>query len=95
MDKTITIKVGGETKPGAAAIAISEYLLSGRRVVIDTIGVLANYNTNKALILTRSKLTARGLSVAFTPCFHDVNTVTADEDIVKTAIRWEVILLNQ
>ena len=89
---TITIKVAGNTKPGACALAIAEYLLAGKEVVVDSIGVLANYNANKALILVRSKLAARGLSVAFKPCFNDVNTATTEDEIIKTAIRWEVIL---
>ena len=90
---TIILKIGKDTKPMAAAVAAVEYTLSGRKVQFTAIGVSAVYNCSKTLIWTKNLFAARTtMSVAFRPEFADILT---PNDVVKTAVRWDVVLLPE
>lgn len=86
------LKIGKDTNHVKAAKTIETQVLQCNRVFIDVIGTAANYTATKAFIQAKANLSVSGIQVVYSPSFEDLKTSAAE---VKTAIRWEVIVLKK
>jgi len=88
MSGTITLKVGSKTAPASLKSSIAGHIKSGRIVVMDSIGVPANYVATKGLILARGALAVQGIGLSMVPTFQEQIIDSKVEREVKTGIRW-------
>ena len=82
----ILVKVSAVSKPSAVAGAIAGIMRDNGKVAVQAIGAGAVNQAVKALIMAKKFLVQDDMVIAFTPDFLDVEI----EDIVRTAIRFEV-----
>lgn len=86
----IILKIAGSTNPTSAAVALAEYIMQNKKVILDSIGVHACNTTIKTLIKARGLLATRNIQIAFTVYHCDIQI---DESNIKTGVRWEVIII--
>ncbi|MBS3983230.1 MAG: stage V sporulation protein S [Dethiobacter sp.] len=90
MENNIELRVGGKTAPSLLKSSIVGHVKSGKTVQIDSIGVAANYNATKGLILAKGQLAMHGITLVMTPGFQVLKMENSVENDIKTAIRWIV-----
>ena len=80
------LKVGANTKPGAAAGAIAGIIRRARKLEIQAIGAGAVNQSIKAVAIARGYVAAGGLDIICRPAFIDINTGNKDTTAIKIIV---------
>lgn len=88
MGKIVNLKAGSKTDVNSLKTSIVGNIKAGDTVIVNTIGVGANYVAIKAIIMARGQLNSCGCSLIAEPSFHDYEIDTPTTSSVKTGIRW-------
>ena len=84
--------LSGKTRINALKTKATNHLKMGDEVYLDCIGVASNYVATKAIINIQAYLSTMGLTLEYTPIFHDYTIKGSDN--IKTGIRWILNLDN-
>lgn len=88
-EESVLLKVSGHTDHIALSTSIVGNLLQGKVVLLDCIGVSANYIAVKSVITTRGSLLTRGKTLVETQFLHEIKLENPIDTVdIKTGIRW-------
>lgn len=89
MEDIVILKIGGNTIPTKAVCAAIEYLKSGKKVQLDSIGMNSVYIAVKVMIKLNGLLSEHNKKAVFIPTYKDSQN---PEGMNRTIIHWEIIL---
>lgn len=89
MGKAVILKAGGKTDVISLKTSIVGNLKDGETIVlIDSIGMVANYVATKAIILARGSMSSLGYTLEANPFFKEYKIKDPVDSKVKTGICW-------